>query len=133
MKKVIILLFFGFCSFSGFGQSAIDYFEQGKDKASMGKYYAAIKDFDKAIELDKNLTKAYITRAAAKEATSDFSGAIEDYSIAIELIPNYALAYFNRGLVRLIVFQIQEGCNDLQKAKDLGYGRAEKEIVEKCK
>lgn len=37
---------------SGFCQTAIDYYNKGKDFANLGEYSQALKEFDKAIEAD---------------------------------------------------------------------------------
>ncbi len=133
MKRIIGILVLCLCFQIGFCQTASEFFDSGKSKANLGNYYAAIKDFDKAIEIDKTFIKAYISRAAAREATSDFQGAIDDYSKAIELNSSYALAYHNRGLVKHTIFLTEEGCADLQKALELGYSRSAKVVEEKCK
>ena len=46
--------------------------------------------------------------------------AIAEYNKAIELNPEYADAYNNRGLAYLDLAQFDHGCQDLQKACELG-------------
>ncbi len=133
MNKLIFITGICICFQSGFCQTATDYFEKGKDKANLGSYYAAIKDFDKAIEMDPLFLKAYVTRAAAKESTGDFQGAIDDYTKATELSPDYALAYYNRGLVKITIRQNDGACADFRKAAELGYAKAEKAVEVNCK
>ena len=54
---------------------------------------AALKSLNKAIELDENLTLAYIARANAKELGGDYKGALEDANKAIELEPKIIEGY----------------------------------------
>lgn len=58
----------------------------------------AIKDFSKAIELNKDYTNAYYDRGIAYYVKGNLNAAIKDYDKAIELNPNYTQAYNNRGI-----------------------------------
>ena len=59
---------------------------------------AAITDYNKAIELKPNYTKAYNNRGNSYNSMKNYAAAIADYNEAIELDPDYADAYYNRGL-----------------------------------
>ena len=50
----------------------------------------AIKDYNKAIQLDPELAEAYCNRGVAYEHTGEFERAIADHTKAIELQPHYA-------------------------------------------
>ena len=63
----------------------------------MGNYDEALKDYDKAIELDPNYTFAYNNRGLAFYKLDKFEEALKDYDKAIELDPSYTFVYNNRG------------------------------------
>jgi tetratricopeptide (TPR) repeat protein len=68
----------------------IEYYKQENDEE-------AIKEFNKAIEIDPNCAEAYFNRGKAEEF--DYTDrAIADYSKAIELKPGYVEAYNWRGM-----------------------------------
>ncbi len=62
----------------------------------MGRNEEAIKDYDKAIELNPQYAKAYNNRGKAKAKLGRNEEAIKDYDKAIELNPQLAEAYNNR-------------------------------------
>ena len=64
---------------------------------SKGEYDLAIKDFNRAIELNPNNFFAYNNRGNAYDKIEDFDRAIEDFNAAIKLKSDYAKAYNNRG------------------------------------
>ena len=76
------------------------YFEQGFAKAERKRYEEAIKDCDKAIEINPNYAKAYNNRGFAKADLQQYEEAIKDYDKAIEINPNYAKAYNNRSVAK---------------------------------
>ena len=73
------------------------YYNIGVYKAKLKDYNGAISDYNKAIELNPNYTKAYYNRGISKSKLKDHYGAISDFNKAIELNPNYTKAYYNRG------------------------------------
>ena len=50
----------------------------------MGNHMMAIKDFDKAISIDENLSEGYFRRGFSKYFRKDFDNAIEDFKEALE-------------------------------------------------
>jgi tetratricopeptide (TPR) repeat protein len=85
--------------FTGTPKSAKDYFSRGIDKYTIDAA-GAIEDFTKAIELDPGSSKAYYSRAWAKESSGDLNGALADLNKAIELNPEYQKAYLWRGVLK---------------------------------
>ena len=63
----------------------------------MGDEEGAMKDYDKAIELNPNYSGAYNNRGNLRGDMGDVEGAMKDYDKAIELNPNYSKAYSNRA------------------------------------
>lgn len=66
---------------------------------NLKKKKAALRDFDRAVELDASYSYRYASRAFAKDALGDLAGAIADYEKAVELDPDDAIAHNNLGLL----------------------------------
>ena len=62
----------------------------------------------------------------------DYYSAIESYSKAINNDYEHAMSYYNRGLAYLMTYRPYEGCDDLQKALDLNYTKAQEVISNFC-
>ncbi|MBW5398273.1 tetratricopeptide repeat protein, partial [Brachyspira pilosicoli] len=58
-------------------------------------YEEAIKDYDKAIELNPNNGAFYNNRGVSKENLEEYNEALKDYKKALELDPNYDIAREN--------------------------------------
>jgi tetratricopeptide (TPR) repeat protein len=61
------------------------------------RYFDAIRDFDKVIELNPNDVMAYLNRGIVNIGVKQHYAAIKDFNKTIELNPNDALAYLYRG------------------------------------
>ena len=99
--------------------SAETFFVQGNTKASLGQHFAAIKDYDKAIQLKPNAANAYYNRGLAKYYLGQYVAAISDYDKAIQLKPDLAEAYSNRGLAKADLGQYVAAISDYDKAIQL--------------
>jgi tetratricopeptide (TPR) repeat protein len=86
--------------------------------------YVTTQNFQKA--------KAYLKSGIEKDKLKDYTGAIADYSKALGIDPGYAEAYCKRGLSEIESGQHSTGCNDLKKAAELGFNKANEAIKEKC-
>lgn len=73
------------------------YDNRGIAYGSLGNYHQAIKDFDRAIELNPNNAVAYSNRGNAYNSLGKRQQALEDLNKAIKLDPQYFKAYNNRG------------------------------------
>lgn len=110
-----------------------EYVKKGSAKHGLGDYRGAIQDYNKAIEISPNLTKAYILRGTSKYYLKDFRGSIEDHTKAIAINPNFAEAYYSRGFANFEFGDKNEACSDWRKASKLGYSKAYDLIKEYCK
>lgn len=95
---LIVLIWFFFSSVSVLAQTAEEYVEMGFKYAYDGNYTLALKNYDKAINLDPKLAKAYYNRGNVKYDLEDYLGAIADCEKAIALNPNLIDAYFNLAI-----------------------------------
>ena len=84
MKNILFTLAL-LVSFISFGQTTLEYFDSGYDKAEAKDYYGAIADYTKAIEINPNYAKAYSYRGISKENLGDLNGACADWKKAAEL------------------------------------------------
>ena len=64
------------------------YNNRGLAKARLGRYSAAIRDVDKAIQLKPDYAEAYITRGIAKALLNQTWAAKQDLQTALRLAEN---------------------------------------------
>lgn len=58
---------------------------------------AALRDFEKALSLDRKSIFAFLGRGVIRTSRADYDGAIADLSQAIKLKPDFATAYKARS------------------------------------
>ena len=78
---------------------AIAYNNRGNAYTAKGEYDLAIKDFEQAIKLNGDFTKAFNNRGVVYRKKGEFDRAIEDFNQAIKLDPNYASPFANRAAI----------------------------------
>jgi tetratricopeptide (TPR) repeat protein len=96
------------------------YNNRGKAYRSKGQYDAAIKDYDKAIELKSDCAEAYYNRGNALNSEGQYDAAIRDYDKAIELKPDFALAYNNRAVTHYQMKAYDKAWADVKMYRKLG-------------
>jgi tetratricopeptide (TPR) repeat protein len=79
-------------------ENALAALNRGKDFNAEGKIEDAIREFDSAIALDKNLSEAYYNRGLTYFFNREYDRAIADYTQAIRIDPNNIDYFFWRGL-----------------------------------
>jgi tetratricopeptide (TPR) repeat protein len=79
----------------------------------------AIKDYNKAIELDPKYAISYNYRGNAKVLLGDYDEAIKDYTKLIKLNPKYVEAYNNRGRAKIFLKDYHGAIQDYNKAIEL--------------
>jgi tetratricopeptide (TPR) repeat protein len=73
------------------------YYKNGNAKYQLKDYNGAVKDLDRAIELNPKFTEAYHTRAMCYGELEKFDKALADFDNVIELNPGFKNAYLNRA------------------------------------
>ena len=77
----------------------IAYNNRGNAYTAKGAYDLAIKDYDRAVELNPNYAKAFNNRAVVYEKTGELDKAIEDFGQAAKVDPNYARPFAHRAAI----------------------------------
>ena len=73
------------------GADAMALNQSGSDKYAKGDLDGAIADYNRAIQINPQLAKAYYNRGLAKKAVGDMQGAIGDFSQAHALDPKFTI------------------------------------------
>ncbi len=97
-------------------QNHIFYNNLGITHSEKGELDLAIKDFDKAIELNPDYAEAYNNRGNVYDEKGDFDKAIVDFNIAINIKSDYAEAYINRGVAYGKKYMFDESIKNLNTA-----------------
>jgi protein O-mannosyl-transferase len=102
-----------------YSRSYIAYSNRGTAKLDLGDKQGAIKDYDKAIEINPNYLYAINNRGRAKLEAGDKTGALKDYSKSIEINPHDARPFNNRGLMKLELDDKLGAIQDFNKAIEI--------------
>lgn len=77
------------------------YITRGQFYLMRGDTLAAMNDYNRAIELDKNEPDAYALRAILRlKSSADYEGALQDMNYAVRLDPRRTDFYINRALIK---------------------------------
>jgi len=91
----------------------------------LSDYPHALRDFDKALEIDPFNADFFLARGDTKMHLQKFNEAIADYTSAIQLERNIASAYLNRGIAQHLVGENELAIKDVDKAIRLDYFNSE--------
>lgn len=97
-------------------QTAQEYYALAQKKAQMQSYRAALKDLDRALELDPKFIQALNYRGYVKDELDDYYGALKDYSLAIALKGDYSDAYANRAKAKRKLRDLKGALDDYSTA-----------------
>ena len=110
------------------------YFNSGNNNFQNDNVDAALKDYNKAIELNPDYYKAYNNRAILKSSKlKNDNEALKDFSKSIEINPNFADAYVGRGTSKYNLKDFEGACKDWNKAASMGSVQAQNQIEKYCK
>lgn len=87
--------------------------------AAKNKYPEAIKNFDKAIDLNDQYIDTYMYRGRIKMLSGKLKEALEDYNYVIGKNPDNSKAYTNRGIIYTKLGDYKNALADLNKALSL--------------
>ncbi|MBI3258547.1 MAG: tetratricopeptide repeat protein [Ignavibacteriae bacterium] len=118
MKK-LITIFAILVSTSAYGQSVEEFLKSGIDKHNKNDFKAAIIDYTKVIELDKENKYAYFNRGNCEFALNNYEASIKDLNKTIEIDPKFAEAYYNRANVFVKMEKYTEALTNLDKAIEI--------------
>lgn len=121
-----------YSSFNQFPKNENVNFHLGIIYAKEGGHSKAISHFTNSIRSKNSDDKTYFNRAISYYELDNFQNSISDLNRAIELNGEIAEYFVLRGQVKITIGQNDEGCNDFQKAKALGFKNIKAAINEFC-
>jgi tetratricopeptide (TPR) repeat protein len=96
------------------------YVNRGVMKLRRLEYAAAMRDFEAAVRLQRNMAEAYVNRGASLIGLKRYPESLPDLNKAIELgLDEPAKAYFNRALAHEGVGDLKAAYFDYLKAAEL--------------
>ena len=129
VSVLIVFLTIGLCYSEAWGlfdkARAGVHFKKGVSYQEKGQWDKAIAEYNKAIELNPEYSKAYNNRGLAYADKGQYDQAISDYTKAIELSPKLAEAYYNRGIAYRHKGHYDQAISDYTKAIELNPEYAE--------
>ena len=98
--------------------------DNGIDDINNGRFYSAIENINKSLEIKNDWAIPYFYRAVAYDALEEFNEAMLDYTKAIQLDDKMTDAYYNRARITLSRKdidnpKIENAVKDLEKALEL--------------
>ena len=81
-----------------------------------GQYGKALRDFDRALELNSNDADAYVGRGTLSSRTGRHAAALADLDRAIKVDPRYAEAYAKRCFVKMMLDRPPDAAPDCERA-----------------
>ena len=109
---------------SGFPNVAYVYEQRGLFYLAVRDNEAAVKDFDRFIELAPDDASGYFNRARAKAGQSKLIEARRDFNKAVELNPREPRYYWERGLFHYNTSNMESALKDFRKALEVGVPNA---------
>jgi len=118
------------------GKDARSFRARGTVKAQKGDLAGAIRDFDRAIALNKNDADAYGRRGHARMDQKDYRGALEDLNRAVDMDPKLYGGYLTRASVRRLTGDYTKAIADFEAATRIHPERVEGRVgianVQRC-
>ncbi|MCK4911039.1 MAG: tetratricopeptide repeat protein, partial [Thermodesulfovibrionales bacterium] len=111
--------------------TAYSLWEQGYALFNKHKYEEALGYFDRAIEMNPNMARAYGMRGAVYLKTGLYKKALADLNIAIEFKPSAGNLYFRRWYAHSKLKMKNKARADLKKSAELGFWKAKLKLSKK--
>jgi tetratricopeptide (TPR) repeat protein len=103
----------------------LDYTNRGTTYSKKGNYNEAIREYDKAIELNPSYAIAYYNRSVAYTKTGQYDRAINDCNKVLQLDHKHANSYYTRGVSYWHLGSKNQAIKDLQAAAKLRHKGAQ--------
>lgn len=100
------------------------FYNRGALRLERKSFRGAIRDFDRAIQLDPEYAESYLSRGLAYRGMKKYSKAISEMTIAIHRKPDYTEAYFQRALTHIKRKHYSRAAADMKKVIELQPGNA---------
>ncbi|MDC3046852.1 tetratricopeptide repeat protein [Prochlorococcus sp. AH-736-A21] len=114
-------------------ESANFYDKQGFKEWSNNNFSAAIRNYNKAIEIEPNNALFYGKRGNSYYQFGDFYKAISDYNKSLQLNPNDKEVFLFRGMAKQKIGFIKGACSDWKMSSALGQEFAVEIFSKYCK
>lgn len=101
-------------------ENAIDYNNRGLVYFQNGEGYKAVRDFNKALQINPGLPSAYNNRANYYAAIGDLEAALGDYEKALDFNPSHVRAWINRGITLRDLEKYGEAIDNFETALFFG-------------
>ncbi|NVJ47216.1 MAG: tetratricopeptide repeat protein [Cytophagia bacterium] len=99
----------------------------------LGEYEKAKPYLDRSIEINPKNKFPYSHRAYYYIMLGEFDEAVKDNKQALDIDKYYDRPYYNFGLINLEEGDLDNACKNWQKAKELGFKKAQKMLDKHCK
>ena len=109
------------------------YDKQGLKEWNNKNFSAAIRNYNKAIEIEPNNALLYGKRGNSYYQIGDFYKAISDYDQSLKLNPNDETIFFFRGMAKLNLGFIKGACSDWKMSSALGKEFPAETVSKICK
>lgn len=93
----------------------IEYFILGKICYDKEDYQGAFNNYNQVIQLNHNISDAYLGRGCTRCALGDIQGATDDFNQAILINPVEENSYFSRGNLRYEIGDVQGAIEDFNQ------------------
>ena len=96
------------------------YHNRGAAYLDKGDLDRAVKNLDRALQLNPDEADTYCVRGTARVYNGDYRQAVKDFDRAIEIDRGHSCGYHNRGVTRLFLAEWGDARDDLKLARDMG-------------
>jgi arylsulfatase A-like enzyme len=92
------------------------FYDCGTSRATIGDLDGALRDFDRALELDPGYAQAHVNRGVILSQQGDVAGALASFDRAVAADPGLANAWSNRGQLRAAQGDVTGALEDFGRA-----------------
>jgi tetratricopeptide (TPR) repeat protein len=103
-------------------QDVQSYIDQGIKHSQAGRYDQSLQAFDQALKLKPNDPALITYKATVYYAKGNNAQALQLCEQVIKQNPSFGRAYYQRGMIYQSQEKYHPALEDIQKAKNLGYG-----------